>query len=122
MYLFPIGKSFWKKQTKTIKGQGEKQIKAIQKLRQIKTIKKYAYDDKDSSLISKQKELFNKLADERLEEITELDNKGGKVSLADKKNDQIKFKSDVSKIKKQNKKNKSKEQKSLCIILKYFTK
>ena len=73
-------------------------------------------------MISKQKELFNKLADERLEEITELDNKGGKISLADKKNDQIKFKSDVSKIKKQNKKNKSKEQKSLSIILKCFTK
>ena len=73
-------------------------------------------------MISKQKELFNKLSDERLEEITELDNKGGKISLADKKNDQIKFKSDVSKIKKQNKKNKSKEQKSLCIILKCFTK
>ena len=83
--LIPLGKSFWKKQTKTIKGQGEKQIKVIQKLGQIKTIKKYAYDDKDSLLISKQKELFNKLADERLEEITKFNNKGGKISLADKK-------------------------------------
>ena len=36
-------------------------------------------------MISKQKELFNKLADERLEEITKFNNKGGKISLADKK-------------------------------------
>ena len=31
------------------------------------------YNDEDSPLISKQKEIFNKLADERLEEITELE-------------------------------------------------
>ena len=43
----PLGKAF------------EKQIKAIQDKGHVKTIKKYNYDDKDSSLISKQKEIFN---------------------------------------------------------------
>ena len=66
--------------TKTIKDQGEKQIKAIQNKGQIKTIKGYAYSDKDSPLISKQKEIFNKRADQRLDEITELD---GKVNTDD---------------------------------------
>ena len=63
------------KQTKTIKHQGEKQIKAIQNQGHVKTIKKYTYNNKDSPLTSKQKEIFNKLADERLEEITELNKK-----------------------------------------------
>ena len=129
----PLGKAF-KKQIKTIEDQGEKQIKAVQG--KIKTIKKYAYNNKeDSPLISKQKEIFNKLADERLEKITKLDKKvnpdnliykykgltidskfneyikskksnfidkmrEGEISLADAKNDRIKFKSDVSEIKK----------------------
>ena len=48
--LFSVGKSF-EKQIKTIEDQGQKQIKAIQNQRQIKTIKKYAYNDKDSPLI-----------------------------------------------------------------------
>ena len=83
-------------------------------------------------MISKQKEIFNKRADERLDEITELDGKVNtddliykykghtadanfnefdsalslidkkerKISLADAKNDQIKFKSELSEIKK----------------------
>ena len=51
---------------KTIEDQGKKQIKAIQDQGQVKTIKKYTYDDEDTSLISKQKEIFNELADERL--------------------------------------------------------
>ena len=87
-------------------------------------------------MISKQKEIFNKRADERLDEITELDGKVNtddliykykghtadanfnefdsalslidkkerKISLADAKNDQIKFKSELSEIKKWNKK------------------
>ena len=70
----PLGKAF-EKQIKTIEDQGEKQIKAIQNQGQVKTIKKYTYDDEDSPLISKQKEIFNKLVDERLDEITELDKK-----------------------------------------------
>ena len=61
----PLGKAF-EKQIKTIEDQGKKQIKAIQDQGQVKTIKKYTYDDEDTSLISKQKEIFNELADERL--------------------------------------------------------
>ena len=68
----PLGKAF-EKQIKTIEDQGEKQIKAIQNQRQIKTVKKYAYNDNDIPLISKQKEIFNQLVDERLDEITKLD-------------------------------------------------
>ena len=54
-----MGKAF-EKQTKTIEDQGEKQIKAIQNQGQVKTFKKYAYDDKDTLLISKQKEILMK--------------------------------------------------------------
>ena len=57
-----MGKAF-EKQIKMIEDQGEKQIKAIQDQGHVKTIKKYDYDDEDSLLISKQKEIFNKLAD-----------------------------------------------------------
>ena len=67
----PLGKAF-EKQIKTIEDQGEKQIKAIQNQGQVKTIKKYDYDDEDSPLISKQKEIFNKLVDEKLDETTKL--------------------------------------------------
>ena len=48
----PLGKAF-EKQIKTIEDQGEKQIKAIQDQRHVKTIKKYAFDDEDSSWNSK---------------------------------------------------------------------
>ena len=67
-----LGKAF-EKQIKTIEDQGEKQIKTIQNQAETKTIKKYAQSDKDNPLISVQKEIYNKLADERLEEITKLD-------------------------------------------------
>ena len=70
----PLGKAF-EKQIKTIDDQGERQIKAIQNQGEIKTIKKYAYSDKDSPLIWTQKERFNKLVDKRLEEITNLGKK-----------------------------------------------
>ena len=53
--------------------QGEKQIKAIQDQRKIKAIKKYDYDAEDTPFISKQNQIFNKLVDERLEKITDLD-------------------------------------------------
>ena len=69
-----MGKAF-EKQTKTIEDQGEKQIKSIQNQGQVKTIKKYIYEDEESSFILEQKEIFNKLADERPEEITELNRK-----------------------------------------------
>ena len=70
----PLGKAF-EKQIKTIEDQGEKQIKAIQDQGQVKTIKKYIYDNEDIPLISKQKEIFNEFVDERLAEITDLDKK-----------------------------------------------
>ena len=69
-----LGKSF-EKQIKTIEDQGEKQIKAMQNQGQVKTIKKFDYDDEDSPLISKQKEIFNKLANKRFNEITKLHEK-----------------------------------------------
>ena len=68
----PLGKAF-EKQINTIKDQGEKQIKAIQDKAQDKTIKKYPYEDDDSPFIIKQKEIFHELVDERLEKITDLD-------------------------------------------------
>ena len=49
-----MGKTF-EKQIKTIEDQGEKQMKAIQDQGQVKAIKKYTYDGKDTPLISKQK-------------------------------------------------------------------
>ena len=66
----PLRKPFEKQ---IILGQGEKQIKAIKDQGYFKTIKKFDYNDKDSSLVSKQKEIFNELVDKRLDEITELD-------------------------------------------------
>ena len=66
----PLGKAFGK-EIKTIEDQGERQIKAIQNQGEIKTIKKYT-NNEDSSLIPKQKEIFNNLADERNKEITDL--------------------------------------------------
>ena len=67
----PLGKAF-EKQVKTIEDQREGQIKAIQDQGQVKAMKKYSHDDEDSSLISKQKEIFDELADKRRKEITEL--------------------------------------------------
>ena len=49
-----------------------KQFKIKDKLKQLK---KYDYDDEDTLFISKQKEIFNELLDERLEKITDLDKK-----------------------------------------------
>ena len=66
----PLGKAV-EKQIKTIEDQGNKQIKAIQDKGKIKTIQKYAYDTEDTPLISKQKEMFNELVDERLKKITD---------------------------------------------------
>ena len=46
-------------------------MKIKDKLKQLK----YIYDNEDTPLISKQKEIFNELVDERLEKITDLDKK-----------------------------------------------
>ena len=70
----PSGKAF-EKQAKPVENQGEKQIKAIQDQGQGKTIKKYAYNSEDTPFISKQKEIFNEIIDERLEKITDSDKK-----------------------------------------------
>ena len=51
----------------------KKQIKAIQDQEQVKTIEKYDYDAEDTPFVSKQKETFNQLVDERLQKITDLD-------------------------------------------------
>ena len=69
-----MGKAF-EKQTKTIEDKREKQIKAIQDQGQVKTIKKYAYDAEDTPFISKQKEIFHELVDEKREKVTDLDKK-----------------------------------------------
>ena len=52
------------KQIKRIKNRGENQIKAIQDQGQVK---KYDFNAEDTSFISKQKEIFNELVDERLD-------------------------------------------------------
>ena len=64
-----LGKAF-EKQIKTIEVQAEKQIKAIQDQGEVKTIKKYSYDDEDTPFISKQ-EIIDELVDERLEKVTD---------------------------------------------------
>ena len=69
-----MGKTF-EKQIKTIEYQGEKQIKAIQDQRQVKTIKKHDHDAEDTPFISKQKEIFNELVDGRLEKMNDLNEK-----------------------------------------------
>ena len=145
----------FEKQVKTIEDKGEKQIKAIQDQGQVKTIKEYAYDAEDTLFISKQKEIFNELVDERREKITDLDKKvnsddliyrykgntadlkfdkfdnalniinkiqNGEISLADVKNNQEKFKSYLGKIKKGNKKHRSKEQKNTLYNIEIFYK
>ena len=62
---FPLGKDF-EKQTKTIKDQGEKQIKAIQDKRSINSIEKFTYDINDSPMVLKEKEIYNKLTEQIL--------------------------------------------------------
>ena len=62
----PLGKAF-EKQTKTIKDQGEKQIKAIQD-KSIEKIGKYSdYDYKRELLIPKEREIFRDIYNDRLE-------------------------------------------------------
>ena len=51
-----LGKAF-EKQVKTIKDQGEKQIKAIQDKKPTKSIEKYTYNINDSPIVLKEKEI-----------------------------------------------------------------
>ena len=62
----PLGKAF-EKQVKTIKEQGEKQIKAIQG-------NKDQTDYKDKLLFSKEREIFKDIFNKRLDKIEELNN------------------------------------------------
>ena len=75
-----MGKAF-EKQITTIEDQGEKQIKAIPDKGQIKKIKKYAHDVEDTLFISKLKEIFNRLAGQRLKKITDLDERVNRDDL-----------------------------------------
>ena len=56
---------------KTIEHQGKRQANTILNQGEVKTTKKYSYSDKDSSMILKQNEKFNKLVNIRFDEITE---------------------------------------------------
>ena len=68
----PLGKAF-KKQTKRIQDQGEKQTKAIQD-KQLVNINKDV-DYKDKLLLSKEREVFKDIYNKRLDKIEELNNK-----------------------------------------------
>ena len=68
----PLGKAF-EKQTKTIEVQVEKQIKASQDKRPIKSIGKFTYDINSSTIVLKEKETYNKLTEESSEKIDNLD-------------------------------------------------
>ena len=61
----------------------KKQIDALNALNSDNkiTVKKYKYDPNDTPFISEQKEIFNKLVDEKLEKITDLDEKVNKDDL-----------------------------------------
>ena len=61
----------------------EKQANALYTLKSDNeiTIKKYIFDPKDTPFISRQKEIFNKLIDERLEKITDLDERVNRDNL-----------------------------------------
>ena len=72
-----MGKAF-NKQTKSIKDQGEKRIKAIQDKRPIKSIEKFTYDINDSPIVLKEKEIYNELTEESFEKIN---NQGKRVDI-----------------------------------------
>ena len=78
----PLGKGF-AKQIRIIEDQGKKQVDALNTLKSDNkiTIEKYTYDHIDTPFISKQKEIFNKLVDERLEKITDLDERVNSYNL-----------------------------------------
>ena len=62
----PLGKAF-QKQTKTIKDQGIKQVKAIQDNKQLVNINDDDY--KDKLLLSKEREIFKDIYNKRLDKI-----------------------------------------------------
>ena len=62
-----MGKAF-EKETKTIEEQGEKQIKAIQDNKE-QSVNIKNYDYKDKLLLKKEREIFNKIYNDRLNQI-----------------------------------------------------
>ena len=68
----PLGRAF-KKQTKTIEDQGKKQVKAIQNNKQLVNTNKDDY--KNKLLVSKEREIFKDIYNERLNKIENLSNK-----------------------------------------------
>ena len=69
----PLGRAF-ENQIKTIEDQGKKQVKAIQDNKQLVNINKDD-DYKDKLLLSKEREIFKDIYNERLDKIEELNNK-----------------------------------------------
>ena len=67
-----MGKAF-EKQTESFEDQAEKQIKAIQEKKPIKSIEKFTYDINDSPIVLKEKEIYNKPTEESFEKINNLD-------------------------------------------------
>ena len=84
----PLGKAF-EKQSKATEDQGEKQVKPIQVKRTIKSIEKFAYDINGSPIVLKEKEIYNKLADESREKINNLNKKVDTNNLVFKYKDKI---------------------------------
>ena len=70
----PLGKAF-EKQTKTIKDQGIKQVKAIQDNKQLVNINHNDDDYKDKLLLSKEREIFKDIYNKRLDKTEEINNK-----------------------------------------------
>ena len=68
----PLGKAF-EKQIKTIKDQGEKQVKSIQGKQLVNNNNNDDY--KDKRLLSKEREIFKDIYNKRLDKIEELNNK-----------------------------------------------
>ena len=72
----PLGKAF-EKQIKTIEDRGKKQVDALKNLKPIKRSKAITYDDDDhddddDESLEQKKETYNKILDEKLDEIQEL--------------------------------------------------
>ena len=67
-----LGKAF-QEQIKTIKEQGEKQVKAIQDKEFNKSIKELEYGSNDDPMLLKQKEIYNELTEDKKHEIKKFD-------------------------------------------------
>ena len=69
----PLGKAF-EKQIKTIKDQGEKQVKAIQDKQIVNKYDDSKDDYKDKLLLLKEREIFKDIYNKRLDKIEEMNN------------------------------------------------